>query len=166
MYAQNLILEAKNNEIEVLKRENQVMKRKFYECADVLKKYKIKIHRFNSPQADSKRSNEELTPHELDVLKAFPISRKSDREFVSAALKMLYKNNADDMRHLVLSEKSITQTTKSSAMVIAPEKLHKIYSLVSDRAKNIPDLVERIKREDTDYVNSIISRAFFLAKSC
>lgn len=103
----------------------------------------------------------QFSPEDLITLKAIPLFRRNDREFVSTALKIMYKENLHELRTRVMKKRKNTPTQTKS---ITPKKLQTLFSLLCSRISDVHNLEDQIDRMQTDYQLSIISKALSMAR--
>lgn len=110
------------------------------------------------PLADD---DEQFSAHDSITLKAIPLFRRNDREFVSAALEIMYKGNLHELRTRVIKKKKNTpKQTKS----ITPKKLQALFSMLRTRVSEVHNPEEQLDRMQTNYQISIISKALSMAR--
>lgn len=110
------------------------------------------------PLADEE---EEFSPQDLITLKAIPLFRRNDREFVSTALEIMYKGNLHELCTRVIKKRKNTPTQTKS---ITPKKLQTLFSMMRSRVAEIHNPEEQIDRMQTKYQLSIISKALSKAR--
>lgn len=161
----------KNCDFEKLEAQNNRLKRKLTGCATVLADHSRKMMRYEEQLKVAKEENYkadvgsdvQLTPQELIKLNAIPLLKKCDRQFVSAALEMMYKENIHELRFRVL-KKSRTRNCARTKKV-TPKKRDKIYSLMQERVSKNHDPIEQVDRMQESYLSKIISYALTMAKN-
>lgn len=170
-----MVIETKNRKIANLTAKYNQMKRKLEGCGTVLVEherrmlqYKAKLTLVRERSRDSNiahvQINEnddkihKLTSHDLSVLSAYPLLKKSDRKFVATILKMMYRGNEHELQHRKLR---ITKKCGAQAKVITPEKLVKIYSLMAERVAKSHDSTDIGDRVQVNYIKSLISKELY-----
>lgn len=149
--------------METLKERMIQMGGKMKKCGSVLEQYKNKMLQYEAKtKAAEKCFAPELTQFEMNTLDAFCLSKKSDRQFMTAVLKILYKENEEEIRGLVLS---VNKKTGLQAKPIPPEKIANINMLMRRRASKVHDALDQINRMSDNYIRKIISETLYYFKN-
>lgn len=168
-----MVIDEKDRELKKLMRINKHMKTKFKGFSTVLAEHKRRMARYQTQLKEAKTGitaieNVDLVAEdetvfdqrELARLDAFPLFKKCDREFVSTALEMMYKNN-EILRTRVLKK---NKKTRAETKNMTPQKREKIRCLMHERVSKIDNPVEQLNRMQEKYINSIISKSLTMAR--
>lgn len=174
-----MIIGTQRHEIDELTANYNKLKRKVTGCGEVLAEHSRKMLQYEEKLTAAKEKVEakrlehdeyedddeiayKITTSDSATLDAYPLFKKCDRQFVSASLVILYKDNLTELENRVLKK---TKSCSARSKVISPKKLQKIFSLMHERASKIRDPEEQLDRVQKKYMRSIISKALHYQKN-
>lgn len=168
-----MVIDEKDREVKQLMAQNKQLKTTFKDCANALANHERKMVQYREQLKEAKSKTKSkpvhfntddelaLDQHEMAKLDGIPLFRKCDRQFVSAALETMYKNNKEDLRTRVLRT-NITMCAQTKKM--SPRKHDKIRCLMRRRVLKIDDPAEQLKRQQETYINALISKSLTMVR--
>lgn len=173
-----MIIDGKNRELEDKMAKYKVLESKIQNITSALDKYRQKMLQYETKPTAVRTAHSsaplqlkqlggnasrihQLNPVDLLLLEKISTHRSNDREFVEVALRMMYKENMQELRNRVLK---ISTKCAEHAKVISPTKLSRIYLLMKERINKVAEPTEKLDRMKTAYIHKLISKSIFRVK--